>query len=206
MPHRYRHPAEERPYSNRVLLRWRCNSAQDELWPSFDARRRSRAPVDSALHSTRGCLSMRRLDDSVKRPFGYDVPRMPHNCCRMRRTHRWAIPSRATRSRSACRWISTAISRCVWLACTTLSAILEPALDRLVSISPSSFNTDAMPVWIAFTTALEADCTALTTHPSHAAWACTGIHSRAAAVKDAMDARFFIEISVLSDPSCRVAL
>src|SRR5260363_72595 len=64
--------------------------------------------------------------------------------------------SRATRSRSACRWISTAISRCVWLACTTLSAILEPALDRLVSISPSSFNTDAMPVWIAFTTALEA--------------------------------------------------
>src|SRR5260363_195773 len=102
----------------------------------------------------------------------------------------------------ACRWISTAISRCVWLACTTLSAILEPALDRLVSISPSSFNTDAMPVWIAFTTALEADCTALTTHPSHAAWACTGIHSRAAAVKDAMDARFFIEISVLSDPSC----
>src|SRR5260363_181345 len=49
-------------------------------------------------------------------------------------------------------------------------------------------------------------CTALTTHPSHAAWACTGIHSRAAAVKDAMDARFFIEISVLSDPSCRVAL
>src|SRR5260364_72579 len=70
----------------------------------------------------------------------------------------------------------------------------------------SSFNTDAMPVWIAFTTALEADCTALTTHPSHAAWACTGIHSRAAAVKDAMDARFFIEISVLSDPSCRVAL
>src|SRR5260363_256350 len=60
--------------------------------------------------------------------------------------------------------------------------------------------------WIAFTTALEADCTALTTHPSHAAWACTGIHSRAAAVKDAMDARFFIEISVLSDPSCRVAL
>src|SRR5260363_120886 len=114
--------------------------------------------------------------------------------------------SRATRSRSACRWISTAISRCVWLACTTLSAILEPALDRLVSISPSSFNTDAMPVWIAFTTALEADCTALTTHPSHAAWACTGIHSRAAAVKDAMDAPFFIEISVLSDPSCRFGL
>src|SRR5260364_370662 len=80
------------------------------------------------------------------------------------------------------------------------------ARDRLVSIAPSSFNTDAMPVWIAFTTALEADCTALTTHPSHAAWACNGIHSRAAAVKDAMDARFFIEIRVLSDPSCRVAL
>src|SRR5260363_220301 len=35
---------------------------------------------------------MRHLDDSVKRPFGYDVLRMPHNCCRMRRTHRWAIP------------------------------------------------------------------------------------------------------------------
>src|SRR5260363_16285 len=202
MPHRYRHPAEWRPYSNRVLLRWRCNSAQDELWPSFDARRRSRAPVDSALHSTRGCSSMRRLDDSVKRPFGYDVPRLPD----APHASMGNSVSRATRSRSACRWISTAISRCVWLACTTLSAILEPALDRLVLISPSSFNTDAMPVWIAFTTALEADCTALTTHPSHAAWACTGIHSRAAAVKDAMDARFFIEISVLSDPSCRVAL
>src|SRR5260363_89624 len=57
--------------------------------------------------------------------------------------------------------------------------------------------------WIAFTTALEADCTALTTHPSHAAWACTGIHSRAAAVKDAMDARFFIEISALGAAALR---